>query len=187
MARYKSGTKEETRQRIVDEASRQFREKGIEATSIAEVMGALGLTVGGFYKHFDSKSQLLEESLVHALEQSARRLSHATPEPGDETRRETVARMYLTPEHRDNKASGCAIAALMTDIARSDNHTRQVFQEQLLAYKETIANGEFDEDSSERWGTLAMLVGGLMLSRSVADETLSNEILDACRSAFTQA
>ncbi|MFP6584972.1 MAG: TetR family transcriptional regulator, partial [Candidatus Hydrogenedentota bacterium] len=142
MARYKPGTKEETHKRIVDEASRQFRAKGIEATSIADVMGALDLTVGGFYKHFSSKAALLNEAMGGALAQSARRLSRATPAEGETDRRAALARMYLTQEHRMNIASGCPIAALGNDISRADDATRKGFEEQLLAYMDTVADGD---------------------------------------------
>lgn len=185
MARYKPGTKETTRKRIIEEASRQFREKGVESTSIADVMGALELTVGGFYKHFPSKAALLDEAMGVALTQSAKRLSHATPVQGETDRRGALARMYLTPEHRLNVASGCPIAALCNDIARADEETRRGFQQQLLAYMDTVADGEFADATPERWRTMATLVGGLMIARSVADEDLSDEILDACRAGLS--
>lgn len=184
MARYKPGTREATRQRIVDEASRQFREKGVESTSIADIMGALDLTVGGFYKHFESKAALLRESLGYALDQASTRLARATDAIDDNQRLSTLARIYLTPEHRENVATGCPIAALTNDIARADEATRQQFQEQLLAYLDSMVDGSETVTRDEQWQTLATLVGGLLIARSVVDEDLANEIMDACKMRF---
>ena len=50
-----------TRPRIVATAATEFRRQGIEATGLAELMAAAGLTHGGFYRHFDSKEQLVGE------------------------------------------------------------------------------------------------------------------------------
>lgn len=184
MARYKPGTKEATRQRIVDEASRQFREKGVEATSIADIMGALDMTVGGFYKHFDSKSALLQESMGHALGQATKLLTRATDSVDEDQRLSLLAQIYLTPEHRENVAMGCPIAALTNDIARADESTRQQFQEQLLGYLDSLTEGSDSVTRRQQWQTLATLVGGLMVARSVVDEELANEIMNACKGAF---
>ena len=59
----------QTRKRIVEAASCEFREKGIVATGLADLMKAAGLTHGGFYKHFESKDQLVSEATAAALEE----------------------------------------------------------------------------------------------------------------------
>lgn len=184
MARYKPGAKEATRRRIVDEASRQFRAKGVEATSIADIMAALDMTVGGFYKHFDSKAALLHESMGHALGQASNLLARATARAADEDRLRKLAAIYLTPEHLQNVATGCPIAALSNDIARADEATRARFQEHLLTYLDSLVADTDSVSRAEQWRTMATLVGGLMVARSVADEDLAREILEACKSAF---
>lgn len=183
MSRYKAGTKAETRARIVDEASRQFRSKGVEATSIADVMGAVDLTVGGFYKHFASKDELFRESLAAALKSSARRIDQSGGKAQGDAWLRSVAEVYLTPLHRDNVSKGCAIAALSTDIARADESTRSHFEALLTEYLNIIeARGEglAETARAEAWRFVATLLGGLILSRSVASEALSKEILAAC-------
>jgi len=51
-----------TRQRIVEVAAKRLRERGIDGVSIADLMKEAGLTVGGFYKHFASRDQLVREA-----------------------------------------------------------------------------------------------------------------------------
>ena len=95
----------ETRKRIVQAAAREFREKGIVATGLADLMKAAGLTHGGFYKHFASKDQLVAEATVAALDSIIEELA-AQP-----TVNSAVA-AYLSTRHRDSPASGCPLAAL---------------------------------------------------------------------------
>src|SRR6202000_896272 len=106
----------QTRQRIVESASVEFRRRGIAGTGLANLMAAAGLTHGGFYKHFDSKEQVVEESLAFALESMLeawmRTLSAA---PGRHGLNPAIAD-YLSPQHRDDCAGGCPFAALAGEV-----------------------------------------------------------------------
>src|SRR3954468_7115102 len=92
----------QTRKRIVTAASGEFRKNGIVATGLSDLMKAAGLTHGGFYKHFDSKDQLVAEACAEAVDASIERMSAAGP---------MAAATYLSPLHRDNPAEGCPLAA----------------------------------------------------------------------------
>src|SRR5215469_1781589 len=95
----------ETRKRIVQAAARQFREKGISATGLADLMKAAGLTRGGFYKHFASKDQLVVEATAAAVDSLLKEMAaHSTFT--------SALAAYLSAGHRDNPASGCPLAAL---------------------------------------------------------------------------
>ena len=59
--------KEKTHKRIVKIAARRFREEGLAGVGIAELMKEAGLTVGGFYKHFNSRDDLVAEAVSSAL------------------------------------------------------------------------------------------------------------------------
>src|SRR5262245_55975207 len=106
----------ETRRRIVRAAARRFREQGIAATGLADLMEAAGLTHGGFYKHFSSKDQLVAEATAEALGTLLEEMA-ALPTVG------AAVAAYLSPRHRDNPASGCPLAALGGELARSDKKT----------------------------------------------------------------
>jgi TetR/AcrR family transcriptional repressor of nem operon len=96
-----------------------------------------------------------------------------------------IARRYLNETHRDNRGAGCVLAALGGDIQRADTETRRWFQEGLDQMIELFADRMEGATAAERrtqaWQFLAGLVGGLIMSRSVADSEPSREILDACR------
>src|SRR6201987_5268492 len=107
----------ETRKRIVRAAARKFREQGIVATGLADLMKAAGLTHGGFYKHFASKDQLVAEATTAALDTV---LEEGAGHPGTGA----AVSAYPSARHRDNPASGCPLAALGGELARCDKEAR---------------------------------------------------------------
>src|SRR6202161_2023504 len=103
----------QTRKRIVAAASGEFRKRGIVATGLNDRMRAAGLTHGGFYKHFESKDQLVAEACAEAVETI---IGVMTAQP---TINAAVA-AYLSARRRDNPASGCPLAAIGSELSRSD-------------------------------------------------------------------
>src|ERR1700742_2814300 len=102
----------ETRQHIVEAASAEFRRNGIDGTGLADLMAAAGLTHGGFYKHFESKEQVVEESLALAIESMVEAMRHTlSASPGSRGLHTAIAE-YLSPDHRDEAADGCPFVAL---------------------------------------------------------------------------
>jgi TetR/AcrR family transcriptional repressor of nem operon len=184
MARYKPEHKAQTRRNIVDTAINHFRGGGVDATSIDDVMKELGLTVGGFYRHFGSKSDLLAEAVAQGVEQSVAFI-RSVPEPSDgRSWHEAAAALYLTCPHRENIARGCLLAALGPEIGRADEKVRAACEAGLLRVREETrarlgptAAGEPDRF----WAFLALCMGGLVLSRMVADPKTAEDILRSCR------
>lgn len=178
-------TKEETRQRIVRAASQLFRERGVKATTVPDVMDACGLTVGGFYKHFESKEDLFRTALEEALIDTRRRFDAMDPALRGEPWRRAVANFYLSEQHRDHPGGGCVLAALCGDLQRTDADTRRWFEGGLNRLIGMFAERMEGETESERraqaWQFLAGLVGGLLMARSVAGGDTSREILESCR------
>ena len=64
---YSKSDKAETHARIVKVAAKRFRERGLEGIGVADVMKEAGVTVGGFYKHFGSRDELVVEALATAF------------------------------------------------------------------------------------------------------------------------
>ena len=121
--RYAPEHNEATRERILEAASRLFREHGIAAVGLAKIMAEADLTVGTFYTHFKSKEALLREALVRSLQARHAALEQALRE-GD---LEMAVRAYLSPEHRDGSGAGCPVAALAPEVARHPRATRHTF------------------------------------------------------------
>ena len=182
--RYEKGHKDATRQRIIDTASRQFRESGVAAVGIAGIMSGAGLTNGAFYAHFKSKEDLVENVLRNAMRRREERLRTASE--ADEGL-EAEIREYLAPGHRDRPSSGCPTAALVAEVARHPKATRDAFTEKLSLFIELIATqireGSADERRRRAIAIYGMMVGTLQIARAVSDRKLSDEILESGVSA----
>jgi TetR/AcrR family transcriptional repressor of nem operon len=130
----------ETRQRIVEAASGEFRRNGINRTGLSELMATAGLTHGGFYKHFESKEQAVAESIAFGIdsmiESWRRTLSSAPPNLG----LQTAITEYLSTNHRDDVASGCPLSALGSEMARSENSVREASTTGFLKMVDLIAS-----------------------------------------------
>jgi TetR/AcrR family transcriptional regulator, transcriptional repressor for nem operon len=165
----------ENRQRILEVASRLFREKGFEAVGVAEVMKALGLTHGGFYGHFSSKDDLIVQALAHAL---GKRNGATLPlrEYMDE---------YLSPRHRDNRAGGCPISGLAADTLRQTPEARSAVTDGVRGQIEWMIEKLTALDESDRRrqaiASWAAMVGAVVLARATTDPVLSDEILKETR------
>jgi TetR/AcrR family transcriptional repressor of nem operon len=172
--------KTKSHERIVRTASKRFREKGLEGVGIADLMQEVGLTVGGFYKHFDSRDDLVVEALRSAFE-TRRRQSDAVASGGPPLTYAKLVDDYLSVAHRDHPGSGCAISALAGEIARSSKRTRALLTDEIRNALQLIADLTSGKDEGPARSaailTLSALVGAIGLSRAVSDEALSREIL----------
>jgi TetR/AcrR family transcriptional repressor of nem operon len=169
-----------THERIVKLAAKRFREEGLAGIGIAGLMKEAGLTVGGFYKHFDSRNDLVGEAVNSAFGGWKRRVD-AAKSGGPPVSYEKLIDDYLSEAHRDNPGTGCAFSALAPEIARSDKRTRALTSEQVRNDIQLIAALRPAKDKrrarSRAILTFSALVGAMALARAVSDEALSREIL----------
>jgi TetR/AcrR family transcriptional regulator, transcriptional repressor for nem operon len=176
--RYQKGHKDLTRQRIIDVASRQFRENGVAAAGLAGIMAEAGLTNGAFYAHFESKEDLLRSVLADALSRREQKLRAALE--GGAGLKATIEG-YLSPRHRDDPSHGCPTAAMVAEIARHPKETRHAFTgkvgEFIELMAEQIGEGSAEERRKHAMAIYAIMVGTLQLARAVNDKGLSDEIL----------
>ena len=168
----------ETRRRIVKAAAAKFRQNGIGGTGLSDLMAAAGLTHGGFYRHFDSKDQIVTEACAEATESAiATFFSKESPQSGLKAR---VAK-YLSPAHRDDPSAGCPLAALGSEIARCDEKTRAAATQAFLKLVDIIAAevGKTRPEVARRRALVAAatMIGALTMSRIVTDPELSADIL----------
>jgi TetR/AcrR family transcriptional regulator, transcriptional repressor for nem operon len=177
---YFKAQKAKTHKRIVAIASRRFREKGLAGSGIAELMKEAGLTVGGFYKHFDSRDALVAEAVSSAFADWQRRVDAAAP-GGPPVSYAKLIDDYLSDAHRKNPGTGCAFSALAPEIARCDKRTRALTTEQVRNDLDLIAGllpGKDNRAARSRAILIfSALVGAMSLARAVSDESLSREIL----------
>lgn len=186
MGRVSQTQAQENRKRIVDTASRLFREQGTHV-SVADLMKAAGLTHGGFYKQFASKEALVDEATAHAFgDLTARRAAAADAGPGEpEAARRALIDTYLSAEHRDNAADGCPVAGLAVDMAREsgDREAHRVYAEGVASFAKWLDTGTAEGD--EGITRLCTMLGALVLARATKEFAISDEILTAARTALT--
>ena len=175
--------KAKTHQRIVTLASKRFREKGLTGIGIAELMKEAGLTVGGFYKHFDSRDDLVAEAMRSALGAWKRRVD-AAASGGPPVTYQSLVDDYLSEAHRDHPGAGCPVSALAGDIARTDKRTRALVTQEARESVELLASLIRDINHKDKRAapsqailTYCALVGAITMARAVSDEQLSREIL----------
>jgi TetR/AcrR family transcriptional repressor of nem operon len=177
-----------THERIVRAAAKRFREKGIEGVAIADLMKEVGLTVGGFYKHFDSRDDLVLEAFRAATGPWEKQLA-AAESGGPPLTYQALVDSYLTETHRDHPGNGCPISALAGDIARGSKQIRSLLTERVKRSLGLIASllpQDYSTTRSKAILTVSALVGAVELARAVSDQTLSDEILELAREVLKQ-
>jgi TetR/AcrR family transcriptional regulator, transcriptional repressor for nem operon len=176
--RYSQDHKQATRERILEAAGRRFKQDGIDGSGVAALMSDAGLTNGAFYAHFASKEDLVANVLADQLRTQRQSFD---AHPPDRAGLEAFIRSYLSPEHRDQFADGCPSAALLDEIARRPNDTRDVFTDELMGVIDDIAS-RLDPTDAEASQTDALTIFGLMLgtlqlARALTDHAVSDQLL----------
>ncbi len=179
-------SKLDTHAKIVAAAAKRFREAGLEGIGVSDLMNEVGLTVGGFYKHFESRGALVAEAL-NAMHDGwdalfARAQERAQSKP---TLFDALVDYYLDPEHRDNPGEGSLFAALSAELARTDQPARAVATRKLqtvLGKLGSVFDGQRAPAArAAAIFTYATLVGAVSLARATNDPELSAEILSTVR------
>ena len=172
----------ENRQSVINAASRLFRERGFDGIGLKDLMKGAGLTQGAFYKQFASKEDLAAQASRRALESASRRWSAAAAANPKNPLGAVIA-FYLSTEHREERMDGCPIVALGSDVARQGSDVKASFEAGIKAHLELLgrligeAGGE--EPTGKAMASLSTMVGALILSRTVNDERLSKQFLQA--------
>jgi TetR/AcrR family transcriptional repressor of nem operon len=173
---------EENRQKVIDVASRLFREHGFEGIGLKDLMEGAGLTHGAFYKQFASKDDLAAQASRRALESASGRWSAAAAANPQDPLGAVIA-FYLSMEHRAERMDGCPVVALGADAARQGAEVKASFEAGIKEYLEMLGRwlGEADgeEPSGKAMAILSTMVGAVVLSRAVNDERLSKQLLQA--------
>jgi TetR/AcrR family transcriptional repressor of nem operon len=170
------------RARVVEAAARRFRERGFDGIGVADVMKEAGLTHGGFYGQFASKEELMAEACALAQAQSRELWAKRAQAAGGEAF-EALARLYLTPRHRDDPGHGCVVASLGADAARQGPAVRQALTRGIRGAFDLLAGvvrgRTQDLRRRKAIAAYASWVGAMVLARAVDDDALSREILEA--------
>jgi AcrR family transcriptional regulator len=183
--------KEATHERIVEAAARAIRRSGYGGTGVADIMKDAGLTHGGFYAHFESREAMLAEAADRAGADTVAtmtRVAHAAPP--DEAL-QAIIRAYLSKAHVEAVETGCAVAALGSEMPRQAPQVRRAATRRIKEMIDLVAR------QSPDWGqpgaheralvTVATAVGALVLARAVDDPKLSDALREAALNQLTPA
>jgi len=173
--RHSKAEKAKTHKRIVAVASKRFREEGLAGIGIADLMREAGLTVGGFYKHFKSRDELVAEAVGSALGVWKHQVE-AAASGGPTVTYQSLIDDYLSEAHRNHPGTGCPVTRAVV--------TRQIRDNIALVatlIRDTNQNDQGEKDKSAARAqavlTYCALVGAIGVARAVSDEQLSREIL----------
>ena len=171
---------------LTQTAARLFRERGIDGVGVAEISKAAGLTHGALYAQFPSKQALVGEALAHGLASGHAHMTASKPH-GAPTLSDQLD-LYLSLDHRDNLAGGCAMAASASEIARQDEAVSarfaEGFEQMVEAIQATLEPTMLSADARARALTIgAAMIGGVAMARAAAKSRpdLSDEIMAAVR------
>lgn len=184
--RQSKAAKAETHQAIVAAAARLFRARGIERTSVADVMQAADKTHGGFYRHFETKEALLERALDEAFAGMEAVMAEGMARAGRDGALRGFAAHYLGPDHVADAANGCPVAALATEIAHAGEGVRHHFGAGVVRQIGLMARalGDPAPDSEARAArAFAMAVGAVMIARA-SDPDAGERVLSAVRAGL---
>jgi TetR/AcrR family transcriptional repressor of nem operon len=182
---YPAGHRTAVKKKIVGSARRLFNRHGFENVSLNQIMAGAGLTHGGFYSYFNSKSDLYAEVLgcfftdpewkncwegVH--------VDLSSTDVGAQ-----VVRAYLSRQHFEDVENSCPMVALPTDVCRSGLSAKRAFETVFKAMvsvleRSMVQNGQRRRSTAQ--AIAALSIGGMIVARTVADRTLADELRNAC-------
>jgi TetR/AcrR family transcriptional repressor of nem operon len=178
----KSEQKARTHSEILRSAAEVIRARGIGAASVANVMGRLGLTVGGFYAHFPSKDALVIEALDGVMTDSwAALIERHTKKPADQ-RAGAIVDGYLSAAHRDSETSGCPMPAIVSELPAQEGPVRKAFRSSFVRQVRLLREAT-STDEDDALAAVALMVGTLVLSRATRGSEISDRLLATGRRA----
>ena len=185
---YPGGHRSMVRKKIIDSARRLFNRHGFENVALTEIMAGAGLTHGGFYSYFGSKSDLYAEVLgcfftdpewKNCWEGVHVDLSSTDVGP-------QIVRAYLSRAHFEDVENSCPMVALPTDVARSGATARRAFE---TVFRAMVSVLERSLNANRRKGRdrrivaqsiAALSIGGMIVARTIDDRALADELRAAC-------
>jgi len=182
---YPASHRTEVRKKIVGSARRLFNRHGFDNVSVQQIMAGAGLTHGGFYSYFKSKSDLYTEVLGCFLTDPEWKscwegvhVDLSSTDVGPQ-----VVRAYLSRQHFDDVENSCPMVALPSDVGRSGKNVKRAYETVFKAMVNILERSVAEKNPSRRTkarAIAALCVGGMVAARSLADATLANELRDAC-------
>jgi TetR/AcrR family transcriptional regulator, transcriptional repressor for nem operon len=188
---YPVGHRAEVKGKIIQSARRLFNRHGFDNVSIQQIMSGAGLTHGGFYSYFRSKSDLYTKVLGCFFTDPEWKnhwegveVDMASPEAAAQ-----VVKAYLSRQHFEDVENSCPMVALPSDVMRSDRDTKRAFETVFAAMVGVLERSVTEEQQDRRaraQAVAALCVGGMVVARAIENRVVADELRDACMSIALQ-
>jgi TetR/AcrR family transcriptional repressor of nem operon len=189
--RYSAEHKAQNHENILSVAARSFRERGGDSSGIGTVMKKVGLTKGGFYRHFKSKDDLFVEAVARALDETGRGMVEVARSAPEGQALRAIIERYLSAGHANSLGTGCVRAALGPELARKPLSVRKRVEASLEAYRERILPfmpGQTREEKLVKCSLLfPSMAGVLMMIRVTTDTQRREQMLMEARKFFIKS
>jgi len=183
--RYGADHKARTHRRIVQNASRQLRSKGLNGPAVTTLMNAAGLTHGGFYRHFGSRDDLVAEAIEESIRELRDRLINAAKQVDPAEGWKAMVRSYLSLELCDHPDEGCPIAALAPDMARTRPAVKKRIAAAILKLRQEVMpfmpGRDAEEKAANFLAIFSSMVGAIAIARTMPDPAVRQRILNTVR------
>jgi TetR/AcrR family transcriptional regulator, transcriptional repressor for nem operon len=173
--------KAQSRERILRKAADTVRENGLESVSVGKLMRSVDLTHGGFYNHFTSRSDLLTQALERALVEGSKMAASRSASVDAPRSYETRVKGYVSRAHREARTEGCAIAALASDVARTDAASRAVMSTHIDDFIGSLTQSLHSHNEGDAMLAVSAMVGAVLLARVQTNPKKSDALLKSVR------
>ena len=186
--RYSLEHKAQNHENILSVAARSFREHGGDTSGIGTVMKKVGLTKGGFYRHFKSKDDLFVEAVARAFDEMGTGMLEIAKSAPEGQALRAMIEYYLSARHANSPGAGCVVAALAPELARKPLPVRKRIEASLEAYRERLlpfVPGQTREEKLAKCRVLfSSMAGVLMMARITSDPQRREQRLMEGRNFF---
>ncbi len=179
------GRRDATKATIVRTARRLFNRFGFDGVSVDQIMAEAGLTHGGFYRHFEGKSDLYAEALQCFFTDpgwdsnwEGIEIDRTAADIGPQ-----IVRAYLSHQHFEDIDNSCPMVALPSDVARSGESAKRAYETVFKAMVDILARDSRADHHPDRMAALsiaALCVGGMVIARASDDRAFADEVREAC-------
>ena len=189
--RYEPEHKRQTRERILRNAARKLRAEGLSRPGVAGVMKASGLTVGGFYKHFRSKDELLADAVAQGFLEFHEKIHSSLKNIPREEWWKEIIRWYLSPEHCDRPDSGCPVPTLAPEIARAKFSLRKriagLMKRRMEEWVEFMPGATAKERERNFFVIFSAMAGAVSVARLFTEPADRQRVLAGVRDFLLQS
>jgi TetR/AcrR family transcriptional repressor of nem operon len=182
---YPASHRVETKRAIIDSARRLFNRSGFDNVSLHEIMAGAGLTHGGFYSYFKSKSDLYAEVLECFFTDpnwkncwEGVKVDLSSTDVGSQ-----IVHAYLSRQHFEDVENSCPMVALPSDVARSGPSAKAAFETVFRAMVSVLERSMIESGNARHaraQGIAAMCIGGMIVARTILDRALADELRASC-------